>query len=159
MGLLIASALVASITSACSPADSSTKDALSYAMKACGIKVDENGEPVRDENGRVARIDDFPRQNFDITMGRLTEFEERVTGLKSLASSANAAAQLDQVWQPLATNLSTRLAFEEKWLQIRNEGKAPGYVIPNINEQIDTANVVTREVISICGGLSERLSR
>lgn len=159
MGQFVTILLLAALASACSPSDSPASEALVYAMTACGIKLDESNRPVRDESGQVVQLYSGDLPEFDVDMGRLTDFEKRVSTLKSLTGSANAAAQLDQAWQPLASSMSQRLGFEERWLKIRKEGKAPSFVIPELGEQIVSVNALMSEWNSICGGLAERLSQ
>jgi hypothetical protein len=161
-GGFLALVFLVALSSGCSAinsgSDSSSDQTLLFAMNACDIEVDEDKRPVRDASGRVIRQSYLTGRVFDIDVGGLTAFEERVQRLRSSASSANAAAQSDQVWQPLASNLGERLSLEEGFLRIRQDGQTPSYVLPDSQERIDRVNALMAEHSAICDGLGERLS-
>lgn len=151
-------ALVTSLGPACSASDSSSEEAQIYAMRACNIEIDAKNNPVRDADGRVA-APSIPDESLDIDLGPYAEFEESVNAWSTDSEAANAASQLDQRWQPLATAMTERLALRSRWLLIRKDGGRPSEIIETISIDVAKSNARLEEWRTICGGLARRLSR
>ena len=135
---------------------SQVDESLKYAMNACYIDFNSDGSPVVDESGNVSRTSERASDTVDIGMDSISVLQEQYDDWAEITANANAAAQTDNEWQALATAMTERAGYLADWLRVRKSGER---FSPNVDSDIQRSNILLAEYLSICDGLSIRLSK
>ena len=128
-----------------------------FAMKACGISIDEGGDPARDSDGVVQFDDSIGTDLINLDTDPITDLQNLFDLLSDRASNAQAASQLDSTWSSLADGLTLRVGLLSDSVSARKRGENP-FDNSVTNSDIDNYNQALSEWTSECSGLATLLS-
>lgn len=138
------------------PSPSQVDESLKYVMNACYIDFNSDGSPIVDESGDVSRTSERATDSVNIVSDSIPALQRQYNDWAEITANANAAAQTDSEWQALATAMTERAGYLAGWLSTRKSGQG---FSPNVDSEVQKANRLLAEYLSICDGLSIRLSK
>ncbi len=130
--------------------DDSTKQAVTFALKACLFQVDSNGGAVMRSDGELQRFSLRTPPGSTSSLAGFTAYSSEIDGL---AIDAAAAAQIDSNWQPLSQAL-TEMSFAWAELKSLKQQSSSPFLQTDKRKKLEQAEVVYQ---SQCNALSERL--